>query len=404
MKNLHVIAFSVPYPPDFGGVMDVYYKIKTLSDLGAKIHLHCFEHDRPRSEILDKICEKVFYYERKVFFRYFFNRKPFIVNTRKDDDLLTNLSQDNYPILFEGLHTCFLLKEPSLKDREKIVRMHNVESDYYKALSKQESNVFRKMYLYSESYKLKKFEQILNHAQAILAISEKDQTDLESKYENVHYVPAFHSNENLSSRIGMGGYALYHGNLDVIENVRAALFLIKKVFNDLDVPLVIAGNDSRGIIKEAIKNRKGIKLVQQPETKELNRLLIKAQMNVLPTFQATGVKLKLLNALYKGRHCIVNPEMVEGTQLDQVCIVSKDAAEMKENVVKYASISFSEKIRNERRIVLERRFSNVKNGLMLGNIIGLKGLKKKKREPRKLKGKISNDDLIDQVTSESIIG
>ncbi len=38
--HLHIIAFDIPFPPDYGGVIDVYYKIKTLSEAGVRIHLH----------------------------------------------------------------------------------------------------------------------------------------------------------------------------------------------------------------------------------------------------------------------------------------------------------------------------------------------------------------------------
>lgn len=43
------------------------------------------------------------------------------------------------------------------------------------------------------------------------------------------------------------------------------------------------------------------------------------------TKNTTGARLKLLHALYKGRHCVVNPAMVEGTGLDPACHVGKNA-------------------------------------------------------------------------------
>ena len=41
-KHLNIIAFDNPYPPIYGGVIDVYYKINELAKLGIKIHLHYF--------------------------------------------------------------------------------------------------------------------------------------------------------------------------------------------------------------------------------------------------------------------------------------------------------------------------------------------------------------------------
>jgi hypothetical protein len=41
-RELHIISFNVPYPPNYGGVMDVFFKIRALHEQGIKIHLHCF--------------------------------------------------------------------------------------------------------------------------------------------------------------------------------------------------------------------------------------------------------------------------------------------------------------------------------------------------------------------------
>ncbi|MEP7128815.1 MAG: mannosyltransferase, partial [Chitinophagales bacterium] len=66
MNNLlHIISFNVPYPPDYGGVMDVFYKIKALHDSGIKIKLHCFEYGRKESDVLNQLCDEVFYYKRE---------------------------------------------------------------------------------------------------------------------------------------------------------------------------------------------------------------------------------------------------------------------------------------------------------------------------------------------------
>ena len=42
--------------------------------------------------------------------------------------------------------------------------------------------------------------------------------------EKVHYLPAFHAHKEVESLVGSNNYALYHGNLSVNENIRAALF------------------------------------------------------------------------------------------------------------------------------------------------------------------------------------
>ena len=41
-KRLHIISHDVPWPADYGGVVDLFYKLKALHAEGIKIKLHCF--------------------------------------------------------------------------------------------------------------------------------------------------------------------------------------------------------------------------------------------------------------------------------------------------------------------------------------------------------------------------
>ena len=51
-KYLHIITHDVPWPADYGGVVDLFYKMKTLHQAGVKIHLHCFVNKRPPQDEL----------------------------------------------------------------------------------------------------------------------------------------------------------------------------------------------------------------------------------------------------------------------------------------------------------------------------------------------------------------
>jgi hypothetical protein len=59
----------------------------------------------------------------------------------------------------------------------------------------------------------------------------------------------------------------------------------------------------------------------------MNDLVRKAHINVLPCFNKniTGIRLKLLHALYQGRHCVVNDPMVAGTGLEPTCHIGTNA-------------------------------------------------------------------------------
>ncbi|MBK9732871.1 MAG: glycosyltransferase [Chitinophagaceae bacterium] len=370
MSNLlHIISFNVPYPPDYGGVMDVFYKIKALHDSGIRIKLHCFEYGRKESDVLNQLCEEVFYYKREHSFRDFTSRTPYIVKTRKSSELLKNLALDQAPILFEGLHTCYYLDHDDLKDRFKAVRMHNVEWDYYRHLGKNESGMFRKFYFFTESVKLKNFEKVLSFADHLLPISKNDFEYLSKKFDNVTELPAFHPNEEVISTPGHGEYVLYHGNLAVVENNQAALFLVSKLFNDLDVKLIIAGSDPSDMLVDAVKKNRNVELRINPGEVEMMRLIRHAHINLLPTFQNTGTKLKLLNALFNGRYAVVNSPMIENTGLEELCIVRDKSEELKQVVRELMMVPFKQEDVDHRKAILGNQYSNLVNAAKLIKVL-----------------------------------
>ena len=54
--QIHIISLNVPYPANYGGVIDVFYKIKSLHEAGVQIHLHCFDYGRGNQPELEKYC------------------------------------------------------------------------------------------------------------------------------------------------------------------------------------------------------------------------------------------------------------------------------------------------------------------------------------------------------------
>jgi hypothetical protein len=365
-KHIHIVSFNIPYPPNYGGLIDVFYKIKSLSELGIQVHLHTFFYDgRERSSQLEDLCFETHYYPRLRWGNPFSSKMPYIVETRKSGKLLTNLCKDNYPIIFEGLHCTYYLDHPALADRLRVVRMHNIEFLYYKNLARVERNFFKRYYLNQESQSLKYYQQILSKANLIAAISPVDQIVLNLKYHNSFYLPVFHSNTELSCKSGRGDYILYHGNLGVGENNEAAMFLVHKIFNDIGLPLIIAGsNPSPELIKSAEHNP-NIKIVSNPDVEEINRLINDAQINLMPTFQDTGIKLKLINSLYKGRYCIVNTKMVKDTGLESICIIADDPGLMKQKVKDYFTENFNEDEINKRSEILKAHFNNTTSSNIL---------------------------------------
>ncbi len=323
-KSVHIVSFSIPFPADYGGVIDVFYKIISLYEAGVDITLHCFKYDRVEAVELTKYCKEVFYYDRKMRGFQLLSKLPFIVSSRTSKQLLSNLLKDQRPILFEGLHSCALINNKHLVNREKIVRSHNIEHDYYNQLANIESNLLKRLYFKSEANKLKTFEKLaMNTALHILGISKKDSKYLDECYDKTIHVSAFHAYKSVIVPVKTEQFAFYHGNLGVSENNEAALFLVNQVFSKLDYPLVIAGNSPSEALIKSCRGNKNVKLESNISSSEIDILLSTAHINILPTFQSTGIKLKLLAALFRGNHCLVNHPMISGTGLERLVEIAE---------------------------------------------------------------------------------
>lgn len=372
-QHLHIISFDVPYPPNYGGVIDIFYKIRALHKMGVKVHLHCFEYGRKPSRELTELCYELYFYPRMTGLKSALSWKPFIVISRRSSLLIENLLKDDYPILFEGLHSCYYLGDHRIADRFKIYRESNIEHHYYFHLFKAEHHLYKKLYFLFESWKLRVFQRQLKHANRMLTVSEDDCKYLSGKFpgKSVDNLPSFHKDDSLNILPGIGNFALYHGNLGVAENVVAAEYLIRKVFKGLNETLVVAGLNPPGRLIKLIRHYSNVKIVMNPSDDEMYELIRTAQINVLVTFQRTGLKLKLLNALFSGRFCLVNPEMVVGTELAGLCEIAENAITVKDKVSELMHRSFDEPMIQRRKEILMQFHSNFKNCEILLNLLPL---------------------------------
>jgi len=330
-NKLHIIASSVPWPPDYGGGIDVFYKLKALQELGVKIILHCYEYNRPEANELKNFCEKVYYYPRKTGLLNQFSLIPYIVKSRYSQLLLARLMEDNHPILFEGMHTIAYLGHPALKDRKRWVRAHNVEHDYYNSLVNAEKHLYKKIYYKLEACKLKRYNSHLALADGVFAISQPDATGLKKIHQNTLLIPAFHGYTQVGSLTGKGDYILYHGDLSIAENNRSAEFMIE-VCKDLHYDFYLAGKEPHKKLKKMIKPYPNIQLKSNPDTDMMKKLIKNAGVILLPAKQTTGLRLKLLISLFIGRHCIASPEMVIETGLEKLCNIAESKDEWQQTI------------------------------------------------------------------------
>jgi hypothetical protein len=200
--------------------------------------------------------------------------------------------------------------------------------------------------------KLKRYHRVLKKCDGVLSISPSDQDYFES-YPGIKssYLPAFLPNDKVLRLEKKGYFALFHGDLSVTDNRKAAHFLTD-VLSRLDIPFIVAGrtNDKRLLSKiEAAKNIQFISLENQ---EQLDDLIQRAHINLLWSRNASGIKIKLLNSLFNGRFCLVNSPVVQGSGLEDLCEIADDEKTLIHKLIQLMDREYSAELHNKKQEML----------------------------------------------------
>ena len=352
--SVHIVCLDAPSPPDYGGAIDMHFKIKALASSGKKIILHYFNYHHHRNATgLESLCTAVFSYPRKPFWRSFSAFTPYIISSRINKELIRRLNADSHPILLEGLHCAGIIKH--IKHPERIVlRMHNEEAAYYHYLSKTTASIIKQLYYGVEARLLRRYQQRMKKVIMLACLSENDAAVFSRQFgfQSVSFIPCFIPWQHITSNEGYGSYCLYHGNMQVSENEEAAMWLITQVFSQLKTPLIIAGKGISNRLMHKAAKYPHLSFINNPSMKQVDELVREAQINVLPSLNNTGVKLKLLNALFNGRHCITNLNGVNGSQLTEDVYVHEGSEDWKRAVETLMQQAFTKDDIQKRQTIL----------------------------------------------------
>ncbi len=345
-KPLHIISFDNPFPPDYGGVIDVFYKLQRLHALGFDIYLHCFYDERNIvSDALKAITKAVYLYKKNRNPWFFFSSIPFGIESRFHKSLVQNIVAVEAPILFEGLQTTMLLHKMS-SNSKKYLRLHNLESNFYTGMYRSETNWIKKIMYYFEIGKYKQYEKQLHHFDHVFTLSVYENSIVSAWTDKVTYVPVFHGNEKVKTLSAQGDYALYHGDLRLPDNKKAVSFLIELFQGIPDYTLLIASSNGKDFVESLIQKAENIQFVTITSEPHLDSLLENAHINVLLSFQKSGTKLKLINSLFKSRFCLINENMVDDENILQLCETASTADGFISKIKELATKPYTE---NERR-------------------------------------------------------
>ncbi len=358
-KQLNIVSFDNPFPPNYGGVIDVYFKIKALNDLGIKIHLHCFVKEIPSEyESLKQITASIHFYKTRIQWFYLFSKLPISVISRKNPELVVNLLKNDAPILFEGLKTTCLINDQRLKNFNCYLRYHNIEHSYHFGIAKSETSFVRKILFWREAVKYKKYEKLVSRFSKIFTLSNYENEYVNENYKNGVYIPVFHGNNQVDEISEFGKFVLFHGDLSTSDNRKSALFLIE-VFKDLpNQNLVIASSFGKEIIQRAINSSPNIKFEELKDTAHLKSLFHEAHICISWSFQKSGTKLKLINSLFQSRHNIINENISDDFQVISLCTLATTKNELIESINGLFQVPYDKKCIENKKQILYKTLDN----------------------------------------------
>jgi len=317
--DLHIITFAVPYPSNYGGAIDVWNRITALKRAGIRVHLHCFVYGLFEPQpILETVADKVYYYPRVIWPALISKGQPYIVTSRKSQDLLRNLLGDDSPVLFEGIHTTGFAWQ--LSGRKRMLRAHNIEHQYYAELANQCSG-FKSLIFRRESLCLRDYEEALAGAfDVVFAISPDDAVWYGQHGANTIFMPPYHGYDKVDILPGHGQYLLYQGDLSLEINQESLLDMMTRIPGGDQYRVVAAGRSGSKAFEEKLARFSNLRREADVTQEKMIALIRDAHIILVHSLHGSGMKLKIFPALYHGRFVAATAQCMTGTSLDQAIV------------------------------------------------------------------------------------
>lgn len=360
LDELQIIALDNPSPPDYGGAIDMYYKLLALKSVGVKIYLHVFHKQGIRNKLdkrLQQAIDEYYFYPRRTKVMNLLRSVPFAVCSRDSDVLIDNL-KENVPLLFEGAHTTcqFDVIRSELPDQPIAIRGHNIETKYYRELSKHSLNPLKRFYYANESLKFASYEpKVYSQADYCFSVSSAEIETITSFGARAFWLPAFFCEKlpdaSCIQKKPNGPRkeisVLFHANFEVSLNVRAAEWLLSKTPLVKGMKFIFAGRNAAAV---SLANSVNDVVILNNPGKDMDKIISSSDLVVLPGKQKSGVKLKLLKTIGALKPVIATPETLEGSGFENILSTFNTGEELAANI---------EEWRNSPDIFLEQLASAV---------------------------------------------
>jgi len=319
-------------------------ELQSLHQTGYHIHLHQFTTmDEFSGEELKNFCQEVSLYQPNTGHKAVSFKMPFAVASCYSAPLIEVLKNDNAPVVFYGTETASILLCEGLWHKRAIIRNPYISPIKYLDNCRFSSGLHKKLYHLYEYLLCGRYELELSKHFPVVPITCQDALMYNRKQNcEVHSIPMMVPEQQISSIEGKGNYCLFFADFNEPEQQRSASWLLRHVFKDLKIPFVIAGNNPSDKLVRQAEHLGHVCVVTDPTPNELQDLIAKSQVVLMPVFSHTGIKAELYSALQKGRHCLYFGPEPDCNIIQACCHKARDLSEIRSLVAQLFDLHFSE--------------------------------------------------------------
>jgi hypothetical protein len=184
----------------------------------------------------------------------------------------------------------------------------------------------------------------------------------------VYHLPPFHGFDKVVISPGKGKHVLVHGDFRILDNARAAIE-VATAASEERIPCVIAGKSPSEKMQKTLAKLQNIEVMADVSSETMMKLKQEAQIHVVHSENPSGFKIKLLNALFSGRHVLVQRNIVEGEHLEKVTHAFSNRNELQALMRMLKDQPMTQDDIKCREMLLLPRFSNSVNAQNLINLI-----------------------------------
>jgi len=255
-----------------------------------------------------------------------------------------------------------------------IIRLHNVEYDYFKNIKNHKKNI---QSILRFKFICRQEPECLSNADKIVCLTQKDKDRLMELYnrrlnnEKIEVVPVCVKKpeglvkNNINNKEGQEVF-LITGSFWYGPNSFGTIWFINNVWKKLqennvfikgDHKLILAGSSPNDVIKNLVSNYKNIELVDSPE--DMAPYFYNANVYIAPIFSGAGMKVKVAEALSYGLPIVGTDHAFVGYEIEhgKLGFVANSSKLFVRAIEEYLSKNRIEK-KSMKENITEKYFSN----------------------------------------------